>query len=517
VRGAGAGGGRVAARMAGAPLSSMDGLAFEVETAWPESLRDGDRTLVVAGGWAVDASGGAGRVTLRVSEAGGVAGAGTQREVEARRDYRPDLLSRPELAAFGLRAAGAGFWAEMPVAAEGARGPLEVVLEREDGRGGRTELRRATIPVPARGAVAADSGAAQRMANEPLAAHESPEVVICLATYKPNLALLEKQVASLRAQTLTDWVCIVRDDASAPELLEGIRRILAPDPRFRLVHGEKNLGFYRNFEEALRLVPAGARFVALCDQDDVWFPEKLEASVRAFTSDDTRLAYCDMRVVRGDGSVIAETFWGKRRNNYDSLETLLLANTVTGAASVFRRALLDLALPFPPKVGRAYHDHWLAICARATGRIAYVDRPLYDYVQHGQNVIGDIVRRDDVAVPSAEGAPPAPPRKERPRARGFVARWLVKRTNRMSRRYLAQYRQLHVVGEVAALRLAARGARVPRDLSLFPDRWRALPRLFLAALRVRLRGHTTMNHELKFAAGFIVSRVMLPIARALAR
>ena len=38
--------------------------------------------------------------------------------------------------------------------------------------------------------------------------------------------------------------------------------------------------------------------------------------------------------------------------------------------------------------GNLYHDHWLALVAASTGRIAYVDRPLYDYVQHPEAVIG---------------------------------------------------------------------------------------------------------------------------------
>jgi hypothetical protein len=68
--------------------------------------------------------------------------------------------------------------------------------------------------------------------------------------------------------------------------------------------------------------------------------------------------------------------------------TLLLSNTVTGAASLFRRELLDDVLPFPPDAGEPYHDHWIACVALALGRIAYIDRPLHDYVQHQANVIG---------------------------------------------------------------------------------------------------------------------------------
>ena len=61
---------------------------------------------------------------------------------------------------------------------------------------------------------------------------------------------------------------------------------------------------------------------------------------------------------------------------------------MTGAASLFPRDLLDDALPFPPAQFAHFHDHWLALCALARGEIRYVDRPLYDYVQHGDATLG---------------------------------------------------------------------------------------------------------------------------------
>ncbi len=65
-----------------------------------------------------------------------------------------------------------------------------------------------------------------------------------------------------------------------------------------------------------------------------------------------------------------------------------MANSVTGAASLFPRRLLDYALPFPPRQFTHFHDHWVALTARSLGEIAFVDRPLYDYTQHGDAVIG---------------------------------------------------------------------------------------------------------------------------------
>jgi hypothetical protein len=102
-----------------------------------------------------------------------------------------------------------------------------------------------------------------------------------------------------------------------------------------------------------------------------------------------------MNIVTADGRLVAPSYWTQRRNNFTSLESLILANTVTGAASLFRRRLLEDALPFPPAPGRVYHDHWIACLALALGRIAFVDRPLHDYVQHGGNVVGSHVPPED--------------------------------------------------------------------------------------------------------------------------
>ena len=214
----------------------------------------------------------------------------------------------------------------------------------------------------------------------------SPEVAICMATYEPPPELIERQIESIRAQTHGDWICVISDDCSSPDRYAELERLVAGDPRFVLSRAPGRLGFYRNFERALSLAPAGARYVAMADQDDVWHPDKLAALLREIG--DARLVYSDARVIRPDGGLIAETYWTHRRNNHDDMDALLITNCVTGAASLFPRALLDDALPFPPAQFAHFHDHWIALCARATGAIRYVDRPLYDYVQHGGAFLG---------------------------------------------------------------------------------------------------------------------------------
>jgi len=213
-----------------------------------------------------------------------------------------------------------------------------------------------------------------------------PLVAIAMATHEPDPALLERQIASLRAQTHARWVCVISDDASSAKSFAALERELAGDRRFALSRSEGRLGFYRNFERALAMVGDVPSYVALADQDDRWHPDKLETLVAAIG--DATLAYSDARTTRPDGTTISQSLWDGRRNNRTNLASLLLSNTVTGAASLFQRRLLDLVLPFPSAPGTPYHDHWIALVALACGELAYVERPLLDYVQHPGAVLG---------------------------------------------------------------------------------------------------------------------------------
>src|SRR3954452_5880759 len=202
-----------------------------------------------------------------------------------------------------------------------------------------------------------------------------------MATYNPPVELFRRQIDSIRAQTHRNWVCLISDDHSTPEKLEEMREVLGEDRRFLLSREERQAGFYRNFERALSMVPRGVDYVALSDQDDWWRPEKLATLIDNLGPGD-RLPYSDMRIVDEKGELISDTYWSFRKNNHTDFASLIIANTVTGAASLFDRDLLSDVLPFPPPTETGYHDHRTAQAARAPGGISYVHEPLYDYVQH---------------------------------------------------------------------------------------------------------------------------------------
>jgi glycosyltransferase involved in cell wall biosynthesis len=271
-----------------------------------------------------------------------------------------------------------GFWGIARIGPRQADQDCELLLRArlEDGSEALVELARlATVPRTEQPATVP----APKPAGGPL-------VAICMATYEPDLELFRRQVDSIRAQTHRNWVCVISDDCSAPDCFAAMGDELAGDPRFLVSRSPRRLRFYQNFERALSLAPTTAEYVAMADQDDFWHPDKLRTLLDEIG--DAQLVYSDARIVRSDGELVADTYWSERRNNHSSLGSLLIANSVTGAASLFRRELLDYALPFPPGQFTHFHDHWVALTALSLGDIAFVDRPVYDYVQHGEAMLG---------------------------------------------------------------------------------------------------------------------------------
>jgi Glycosyl transferase family 2 len=289
-----------------------------------------------------------------------------------RRDVLEALSPDPPSSSFR-----SGFWGVVRVAPAQASEAVELLLRArlDDGTEEIAELGRIPLQEAPRPLEAVNGGRA-----------DGPLVAIAMATHEPPPGLFGRQIESIRAQTHRNWVCVVSDDCTGPERLAAMQGELDGDPRFILARSPRRLGFYANFERALALAPAAADYVAMADQDDLWHPDKLATLLHGVG--DSKLVYSDARIVAPDGGLVSDTYWAERRNNHTDLSSLLMANSVTGAASLFPRELLDYALPFPPAQFGHFHDHWVGLTALALGDVAFVDRPLYDYVQHGGAVLG---------------------------------------------------------------------------------------------------------------------------------
>jgi glycosyltransferase involved in cell wall biosynthesis len=321
--------------------------------------------------------------------------------------------------------------------------------------------------------------------------------------------MLARQVKSIRQQSYRNWICIICDDGSNKDSLAAIRELVGEDRRFVLREHAENVGFYYNFERSLRFVPVEAAYIALADQDDEWYPGKLAALVDTLDgSPCSLLAYSDMQLCTAEGRLLAKSYWGHRKNQWESLGLMLVANTVTGAACMFRRSLLSQLLPFPQRLGDSFHDHAIACSALAWGEITYLDQPLYDYTQHNANVIGHCDFQSATGIVSWARDTWKIWRRGRGR---------VEAVSLLFAHLVLVYRQEYIRLMLLSRTLLLRGAPHHEHLNLFSDSPRTILKLLRIHQLARNTGSSTDNAELRLLGGYLADRVLRVVCRVAGR
>ena len=386
-----------------------------------------------------------------------------------------------------------GFWVFIQLDSNDAPCGVDVFLEAtlQDKEQCVLKVGEIKYIIPGDNKVRVQSGAAISQPGAPL-------VAICMGTYNPPLHLFKRQIGSILEQSYKNWICIINDDGSSPEIYKEIVKIIDNDPRFYISRNDTNLGFYYNYEKCLRRVPAEAAFITLADQDDCWFQDKIEACLAQFR-DDTMLVYSDINIVDSEGNLLYDSFWKFRRNNYTDLAFLLLANTITGAASVFRSELLEYLLPFPVQVGDSFHDWWIGAVALTRGKITFINRPLYDHYQHSSNAIGFL---------RCSGRDISQNKNVNTRGTNSLFNKIVQDVGYSQSVYYYDFRRILLMANTLKLRCSSVSKSKARILNSFISFDRSTSRLLYQYLEGKIINRDTLGAEGRLLKGVLVIKML---------
>ncbi|MEM1867729.1 MAG: glycosyltransferase family 2 protein [Thermosphaera sp.] len=206
---------------------------------------------------------------------------------------------------------------------------------------------------------------------------------------------VSEQLRSVLAQTRVPDELVVCDDCSEDDTLAIVRETLVNAP-FRTVIkcNPVRIGPTKNFEQAISLCTGD--IIALCDQDDVWVPDKLASLEQILLENaDTAYVFSNALVVDEALQPLGYTLWQaigfrpreqREFSKGHQLEVLLRHNIVTGATLAFRSELRDVVLPIPQEW---VHDAWIAFVAACCGKKGIaIETPLIFYRQHVGQTIG---------------------------------------------------------------------------------------------------------------------------------
>lgn len=185
-------------------------------------------------------------------------------------------------------------------------------------------------------------------------------VSVVMATYNGERYLRE-QMDSILQQTYPLHEIIIQDDGSTDSTVEILRDYEAKYSNVHVFVNPKNLGYKENFRTAT--LRATGDFIALSDQDDVWFPKKIEKQVGAIGDKamcyTQHLAGYDMEYTRTVGYKNAP-----ERQMFAAIvgHSMLMAKTFAQDSSNWLSYMA--------------HDSGLAALAHYKGGVAYIEEPL---------------------------------------------------------------------------------------------------------------------------------------------
>ena len=214
------------------------------------------------------------------------------------------------------------------------------------------------------------------------------KIDILLATYNTHIPYLKKQIDSILNQTYKDFNLLISDDNSTKkEVVEELQEYEKKDKRIKVYKQKENIGYIKNFEFLLE--KSEAPYIMFCDHDDVWYPEKVEKSLKKIKQEKVDMVYCNANQINEKGETIKENYFKyknvpliKGKDNH-----LAISRCVGIACSqIFTRKVKEKMTPFTSKV--MAHD-WLAAFIASEGKgIDYIEERLFGYRLHNSNVFG---------------------------------------------------------------------------------------------------------------------------------
>ena len=211
------------------------------------------------------------------------------------------------------------------------------------------------------------------------------KISVALATFNGG-AYLQDQLASIASQTLKPNELVVSDDCSTDNTLEILQRFSA-SASFDVIISVNNRthGYSSNFNRAL--MKTTGDIVFLCDQDDVWFPEKIKRITELAATDENTAVF--MNDAAFTDAHLRDT--GLTKLGQINSAGLGESSFVMGCCAAIRRCFLDFCLPIPD--GFPAHDNWLVGIAIGLERRRIVHEVLQYYRRHGENESSWIVNR----------------------------------------------------------------------------------------------------------------------------
>ena len=205
------------------------------------------------------------------------------------------------------------------------------------------------------------------------------KISVIVITYNRS-NLLRETIDSILDQTFKDFELIIIDNYSVDNTEKVVKSY--NDKRIKYFKNKNNgvIAVNRNFA----IKKSKGEFIAICDDDDLWMPEKLEKQLKEFEKDKQIGVVCTNGFFFGDRK---KRKISKLKDRYLSFNKLLKKNIIICCSVLIKRDVISNIGIFDESqkffTGEDY-ELWLRISKKY--KIRYIDKPLIKYRIHGNNL-----------------------------------------------------------------------------------------------------------------------------------
>ncbi|MEY4586399.1 MAG: hypothetical protein RIT05_817 [Bacteroidota bacterium] len=148
-------------------------------------------------------------------------------------------------------------------------------------------------------------------------------------------ATISRSIDAILAQQYKNIELLIVDDGSLDQTKVIVKGLALRDSRIRFISSKKNRGVTRARNIAIRL--AKGQYIAFCDADDWWVPEKLALQVSLLQEKKATFSYTSGYYVEAESNWISRAAKLPRDISY---RRLLFGNPIGLSAAIFDQSIL---------------------------------------------------------------------------------------------------------------------------------------------------------------------------------
>ena len=199
----------------------------------------------------------------------------------------------------------------------------------------------------------------------------SNELVSIITPSYNSQTYISQTIESILAQTYSNWELLITDDCSTDHTIDIIKKYQKRDSRIKLFFLRKNQGAGVARNNSIK--EANGRYIAFCDSDDLWAPEKLRIQIDFIVKSKSLLIFSSYNIINESGNYI-KTKHAKSHVTYSQM----LSYNYIGCLTVLYDSMHVGKQYFSEIRKRQDYAMWLTII-RKTKNAKGIKQPLAEY------------------------------------------------------------------------------------------------------------------------------------------